>query len=284
MNLKFVIIIPAYNEEEFIGLTLDSLLAQSHPATEIIVVDDNSTDDTPEIVNAYCEKNPTVRLVSKKSENSHLPGSKVIQAFNYGLERVKADYDILCKFDADLIFPENYLEEISDIFENNAKTGMAGGFCYIEQNGSWILENLTGKDHIRGALKSYRKECFEQIGGLKPAMGWDTLDELLAQYKGWEISTSEKLAVKHLKPTGSTYSAKAKYKQGEAFYAMRYGFALTLIASAKLAYRKKSFRHLANYLTGYLRAGSKKHPYLVSREEGVFIRNYRWKKIREKFS
>ena len=152
----------------------------------------------------------------------------------------------------------------------------------MERNGSWELENLTNKDHIRGALKSYRKACFGAIGGLKTAMGWDTLDELLAQYHGWAIATNEALHVKHLKPTGHTYSAKAKYKQGEAFYGMRYGLALTAIASGKLAFRKKSFKLFKDYLNGYLKAQKKHLPFLVTQEEGAFIRKLRWKKIREK--
>ena len=280
--MKLVIIIPAYNEAALIGKTLDSLLAQSFSAEKIIIVDDGSTDETPNVVLEYAEKNPSIQLIQKSSEAAHLPGSKVVQAFNYGLERLDADYDILCKFDADLIFPENYLETVVKSFEQNPNLGMYGGFCYVERNGSWELENLTNKDHIRGALKSYRKACFKAIGGLKTAMGWDTLDELLAQYHGWAVATNEALHVKHLKPTGHTYSSKAKYKQGEAFYGMRYGLALTAIASGKLAFRKKSFKLFKDYLRGYFKAQKKHLPYLVTQEEGAFIRKLRWKKIREK--
>jgi len=280
--MKLVIIIPAYNEATLIGKTLDSLLAQRFSAEKIIIVDDGSTDETPEVVMKYAEKNPSIQLIQKSSEAAHLPGSKVVQAFNYGLERLDVDYDILCKFDADLIFPENYLETVVKAFEQNHNLGMYGGFCYVERNGSWELENLTNKDHIRGALKSYRKACFEAIGGLKTAMGWDTLDELLAQYHGWEVATNETLHVKHLKPTGHTYSAKAKYKQGEAFYGMRYGLALTAIASGKLAFRKKSFKLFKDYLNGYLKAQKKHFPFLVTQEEGAFIRKLRWSKIKQK--
>ena len=280
--MKIAIIIPAYNEAALIGQTLDSLLAQSFKAEKIIVVDDGSTDETPTLVNSYTTRFKTVELVEKNSEAAHLPGSKVVQAFNFGLNQLDSNYDLLCKFDADLIFPENYLETVKNAFEQHPKLGMYGGFCYVERNGNWELENLTNKDHIRGALKCYRKACFKAIGGLKTAMGWDTLDELLAQYHGWEIDTNPALQVKHLKPTGHTYSAKAKYKQGEAFYGMRYGFMLTLIASAKLALRKKSFSLFKDYLNGYFKAKQKHLPFLVNEKEGAFIRKLRWEKIRKK--
>jgi len=62
------------------------------------------------------------------------------------------------------------------------------------------LENLTDKDHIRGAFKAYRKEkAFLQIGGLKPAMGWDTVDELLCKFYHWKIVTDASFQVKHFK-------------------------------------------------------------------------------------
>jgi len=206
----------------------------------------------------------------------------VIQAFQEGIDTLDNDYDIICKFDADLIFPENYLETIINHFKANPKVGMVGGFCYIENNADWVLENLTNKDHIRGALKAYCKPCFKAIGGLKPAMGWDTVDELLAQYHGWHIHTDASLKVKHLKPTGNSYSTRAKLKQGEAFYRLRYGWLLTIIASIKLAFRKRQIKFFLDYLIGYSQAKKNKVVFLVSEDEGKFIRKLRWKGIKNK--
>jgi hypothetical protein len=55
------------------------------------------------------------------------------------------------------------------------------------------------------------------MGGLKAAMGWDTVDELLSTFYGWKVVTDDRLIVKHLKPTGANYNKTARYKQGEAF-------------------------------------------------------------------
>lgn len=280
--MDICIIIPCYNEEPFIKNTLDSLVAQTVKAKQIIVVNDNSTDRSEEIINAFAKAYPTISIVNTTQTSEHLPGSKVIHAFNAGLETVTTDFDIICKFDADLIFPKNYLEKLTETFDQFPKAGMVGGFCYIQVNDGWELENLTNKDHIRGALKSYRKECFKQIGDLKAAMGWDTVDELLAQYHGWEIITLPELPVKHLKPTGQTYTKNAKYKQGEAFYALRYGFILTSIASLKLALKKKSLGFFFPYVSGYFRAKRAHKPYLVTQEEGKFIRSLRWRGITRK--
>ncbi|WP_194766143.1 glycosyltransferase [Tamlana sp. I1] len=282
--MNFYIVIPAHNEETSIGQTLESLVNQSLLPKRVVVVNDNSTDDTQKIVSAFAEKYAFISLVNSKSSNKHLPGSKIINAFYKGYETLDDDYDVICKFDADLIFPKHYLEQLSHHFSTDEKLGMASGFCYIEKNGDWILENLTRKDHIRGALKAYRKACFIEIGKLKPSMGWDTVDELLAKYYGWTILTDETLHIKHLKPTGISYNKASKYLQGEAMYKMRYGFIITLISAGKLAYKKRSVALFKDYLAGYFKAKSNNIDFLVSEDEGKFIRNLRWKGMRSKIS
>jgi glycosyltransferase involved in cell wall biosynthesis len=280
--MKYYIVIPTYNEEAFIALTLQSLVSQTVLPKKVVVVNDNSTDKTAEIVLAFAKDNPFITLVNKTSEAIHLPGSKVIQAFQKGFETLDEDYDLIVKIDADLIFPSNYFETIINHFQSDSTIGMVGGFCYIEKNGDWVLENLTDKDHIRGALKAYRKETFQQIGGLKPAMGWDTVDELLCKYYNWKVVTDSTLHVKHLKPTGANYNKTARYKQGEAFYTLGYGFWITAIASAKLAMMKKKPLLFFDYIKGFWKAKKAKTPLLVSNEQAKFIQKYRLQKMKEK--
>jgi glycosyltransferase involved in cell wall biosynthesis len=280
--MKYYIVIPTHNEEQFIGLTLQSLITQTILPHKIVVVNDNSTDGTEDIVKSFIVNHSYISLVTKNSEATHLPGSKVIQAFQKGLETLDDEYDFIVKADADLIFPPQYFQTIIQHFNSDKAIGMAGGFAYIENNGDWLLENLTDKDHIRGAFKAYRKEAFKQIGGLKPAMGWDTVDELLCKFYHWKVVTDEHLKVKHLKPTGANYNKAARYKQGEAFYTLGYGFFITVIASLKLALRKGKLLLLLDYIKGFWKAKLAKKPFLVTPEQAQFIRSYRWKKMKEK--
>lgn len=281
--MRFYIVIPAHNEADFIGSTLQSLINQSVCPSKIVVVDDNSTDYTAAIVTNLSNKHPWISLVSNTSSEAHLPGGKIINAFYKGYESLDSEYDFICKFDADVIFPKNYLETLAKHYQNNPRLGMVAGHCYIEQNGSWVLENLTSKEHIRGGLKSYRKACFSDIGGLKKSMGWDTIDELLALYHQWEFETDASLHVKHLKPTGANYNKRAKYLQGTALYKMRYGFALAFLSALKLAYKKRRITLLWDYIAGYIKASNQNEPYLVTEDQGAFIRAYRWKNIKRKF-
>ena len=70
------IIIPAYNEAESIGVTLQSLLNQTYLPYQIIVVDDGSTDTTAEVVNQIATQYPVVQLVQRSEKGEHLPGAK----------------------------------------------------------------------------------------------------------------------------------------------------------------------------------------------------------------
>ncbi len=282
--MNYYIVIPAHNEDKYISLTLNSIVSQTVLPKKVIVVNDNSTDNTSNLIEFYTKKHQFIEQITIISNNTHLPGSKVVEAFYKGYELLDNDYDIIVKLDADIILPNNYFETLISHFKSDNSIGMVGGFAYIEKKGQWVLENLTNKDHIRGAFKAYRKQCFLDIGKLKPSMGWDTVDELLAQYNNWKIKTDETLIVKHLKPTGRTYNKTARYKQGEAFYKLGYGATLTCIASIKLAVLKKQPLLLIDYLKGYYKASSNKIKKLVTKDEAKFIKTLRWKGIWRKLT
>ncbi len=280
MNLY--IVIPVHNEEALLPLCLQSIVAQSITPTKVIVVNDASTDSTQDIIDQFTAKHSFIKSVYNNSEKNHQPGSKVISAFYEGFKTLDTNFNFIGKFDADIILPPDYFEKVLALFASNEKTGIAGGNLYIEDGDNWKFEAISKKTKVRGPIKLYRKECFEAIGGLKKAIGWDTVDELLAQYHGWQIKTDTSLHVKHLKPTGKAYSKNSKHKQGEAFYRMRYGFWLTFIASAKLASKKKSLAFFINSIKGYFKAKSAKLEFIVSEKEGKFIRNLRWETILRK--
>ena len=280
--MNIVIIIPAYNEEAHIEKCLTSLVNQSYSAKHILVVDDGSTDKTPDILSSLCSTYENLTYASRGKSFSHEPGSKIVEAFNFGLSRLASSYDILCKFDADLIFPNHYLETLRKAFEANSKLGMFAGFCSIENNGVWQIEKLTNPDHIRGALKSYRQNCFRDIGGLTSAMGWDTIDEMKARYYRWEVETDNTLVVKHLKPTGLNYSKSLPIVFGISLFRMRYSFDLAFLTCFKMALNKNELNFFYKAMLAYLKSNSRKNSFLINEKEGNFIRKYRWRKIKQR--
>ena len=276
------IIIPFHNEEQYIKSTIESIINQSYAVKKLLLVNDNSNDKSYSLVKKYVEKYDWISEISIKSIQKHLPGEKVIKAFNFGLNNIDNNYDIICKFDADIILPNNYIEKIVSFYEKDTSLGMASGVLFIKKKSKWVYENIASKKHVRGPIKSYRKQCFKDIGGLKESIGWDTIDVLLSKYNKWNTKTDTNLIVKHQKETGANYDKSAKFLQGEALYKMRFGIILSVLSALKRAYNKKSLAYFVYLIVGYLKASINKIDALVSEKEGEFIRNLTWKSIRDK--
>lgn len=281
--MNYYIVICAHNEELYLADTLRSVLEQTMQPEKILVVNDNSSDKTEAIIDEFISENEHILKVNRSSSNLHMPGAKVVEAFNEGYQLLDDQYDFIVKLDADIILPEDYFEKISELISSDSKAGILGGFAYEQDaDGAWKLNHPMNKDHVRGAFKTYTKECFKAIGGLKNAMGWDTVDELLAQYNDLKVITDDSLKIKHLRPLGTSYNKRARFLQGEAMYRMRYGYLISFIASLKIAWKRKKFELFFDTLKGFNQAKKRKLPFLVSEKEGEFIRKLRWRNILKK--
>src|SRR5688572_3125739 len=86
------VLMPVYNAERFVAQTVDSILAQTFVDFEFIIIDDGSTDDSPEILKRYERRDPRIRLVSR-------PNTGYVPALNEGLELVRGEF--LARIDAD---------------------------------------------------------------------------------------------------------------------------------------------------------------------------------------
>lgn len=288
--MRFLIVIPTHNEEKNILFTLKSLEKQIFRDFSCVVVNDGSTDKTRDIVEEFIQKKPNFKLLNlEKSE--HEPGAKVVRTFNNGLDSVDINhFEIICKFDADIVFPADYLLRINKVYETHPKVGMASGlvkikkavfeialaFDFKDEKHQWKFENLSSKNHVRGPIKSYRKECFQQMNGLRPVLGWDNIDVMLAKKNGWETFTIKDLWVKHLRPTAFQYKNQKAEKLGEYFYNIGLNLPLTIISSGKSAYKNKSLSEFFTTLNSFLKQKGKKS---LSEEEIKYIRKLRWNQI-----
>jgi len=301
--LKFLIIVPAHNEEQSIASCLESLQKQSFQDFTCVIVNDGSTDKTEEIVENFQLLASNFQLLNLQI-SEHQPGAKVVRTFNKGLESVDwKSFDVICKYDADIVFPRNYLEKINQVFEENPKAGLVSGLVYIRnyrqnpqiknlklpsenlldfmnKNHDWIFENLSSKNHVRGPIKSYRKECFEDMNGLRAVLGWDNLDILLAKKHGWEVVTIKDIWVKHLRPTAYKYKDQKAEKLGQYFYNIGLSLPLAMISSAKSSFKNRSAKEFFITITSFLKQNEERE---LSKDEITFIRNLRWKEFFKNF-
>lgn len=302
--MKFLIIIPAHNEEEYILLCLESLKNQTFQDFKCVIVNDGSTDKTQEIVERFIQIPNTKYQILNLTQSEHQPGAKVVRTFNKGLETENLEnFDVVCKFDADIIFPENYLEKINEVYEKNPKAGMVSGLVYIKKGfdsaqpdkkdfttsqlhdftnqNEWTFENLSSKNHVRGPIKSYRKELFQKMNGLRAVLGWDNIDVMLCKMHGFETVTLQELWVKHLRPTAYKYKSQKAQKLGEYFYNIGLNFPLAAISSAKSSLKNKSVSEFFITMKSFLK---QKNPRVLSQEEIAFIRNLRWNEMFKKIT
>jgi glycosyltransferase involved in cell wall biosynthesis len=293
--MKFLIIIPAHNEEENIFPCLESLKNQTFQDFKCVVVNDGSTDKTQEIAEMYKVQSTKYKVLNlEKSE--HQPGAKVVRTFNKGLENENLEnFDVVCKFDADIVFPSSYLEKVNEVYEKNPNAGMVSGLVYIRssviprneeshsdflnKNKEWTFENLSSKNHVRGPIKSYRKELFLKMNGLRAVLGWDNIDVMLCKMHGFETVTIKELWVKHLRPTAYKYKTQKAEKLGEYFYNIGLNFPLAAISSAKSSLKNKSIFEFFITMKSFLK---QKNDRILTKKEIAFIRNLRWNEMRNK--
>lgn len=116
------IIIPMYNSSKTINKCIDKILAQNTDNIEIILVDDNSTDNTYDLCSMYIEKYKFIKLYKNDKKG-------VSSARNYGIKKSEGKYIIFV--DSDDFFANNALNEIK---ENLNSDMVIYGFSYVDKN------------------------------------------------------------------------------------------------------------------------------------------------------
>jgi glycosyltransferase involved in cell wall biosynthesis len=276
--MDYVIITPAKNEEKYIRYTLDSVVNQTLKPVEWIIVNDGSTDRTAEIVEEYVKKHVWIKLITIRKNEKRAPGSKVVRAFYSGYTKIKKDYDVISKLDADLTLPINYFRKVIDSFQDEKKVGLCGGYCKINKKGKWIKEK-TASYHVRGAFKAYRREAFEDIGGFDEVLGWDGLDQMKLLHKGWNIKVLD-LSVKHHRVTGEESDiSDLNFELGVACYKKGYSWFITLIHAIVSLIRKKKVKPFIMMLKGYYHATIIKEKKNVDKDLEKFIRKFQLNRI-----
>ncbi|GBC69481.1 Poly-beta-1,6-N-acetyl-D-glucosamine synthase [archaeon HR01] len=164
------VIIPAYNEEKWIGKTIEALLESDYPNLEIIVVDDGSTDRTYEIASQYRKRG----VIVLRKEN----GGKA-SAINYGL--LYARGEIIFTVDADSLVSKNAISLMTSYFRDRRVVGVAGNVRVFNRvnwlTGNQALEYVTQINLLRratstfgvvqvmpGPLSAFRKEVLTGLG------------------------------------------------------------------------------------------------------------------------
>jgi hypothetical protein len=257
------------------------MVGQTARPAEWIIVDDGSSDRTPEIVARYAARHPWIRLVRRTDRGKRQRGPGVVDAFYAGYAELRCDdYDAIVKFDVDLSFDAVYFEELLRRLARDPTLGVVGGSLYIFRGGRWVLDKAPA-DNVLGPTKVYRRACFQQIGGIVRSLGWDAIDDLKAQLRGWETHTFEDLVVLHHRPIGQRSGGfKAGLEHGRGAYFMG---SHPLFILARGIYRMGRDRPPIiaglGLLVGYFQSWVRREPRVEDPEVIAFLRRKQLKRL-----
>lgn len=278
---KYIVITPIRDEQEFLPLTLTSMYAQTILPAQWILVDDGSTDRTGALIDEAAAQHPWITAIHRQDRGARVAGTGVIAAFDDGFAAIKdPSWEFVVKFDGDLSFDPDYFERCLAEFARDPKLGIGGGICCKPGPGPRIPE-YTGEPHfhVRGPTKIYRRACYEAIGGLMQAPGWDTIDLLKANMANWSTRTFHHLQITHHRPTGGAYGSWANWvKNGLANYITGYAPVFMAAKCIKRSFARPRYAGLAlwcGFLKGYVKRITRTSDLAMIR----YVRQQQWRAL-----
>ena len=283
---NYIIVSPVKDEDKYIEYTIQSVIEQTIMPGKWIIVDDGSRDRTSEIIANYSNRYKWIQTLKLRRNSQRQPGSAVIHAFNWGYKIVdNENFDFIVKLDCDLRFGADYFERLIKEFHEESRLGIASG-AYLERHGeSWASVKMPDY-HAAGASKVIRKKCFKEIGGFMPAKGWDTIDEIKAQIKGWKTCHFPELRFYHLKHEGSGIGfCQTNVMLGEIYYRTG-GSMLFFILKVmhRMLYGRPFIISGIMMLYGFMKQLVLRGKLLVSEEEARFYRRLLNRRIISRFT
>jgi glycosyltransferase involved in cell wall biosynthesis len=276
---RYCLITPCRNEARFIRRTLETTTAQTVPPARWVIVDDGSTDETPQILAEFAARFPYIHVVTRKDRGKRAVGPGVIEAFYDGLATVDlGDFDYVVKFDGDLELPPRYFERVIEHMEADPYLGNFSGKLFERLPDGTLVEERTGDENAVGPIKFYRVQCFQDIGGFVREVAWDGIDGHVCRVKGWVALSKDEpdLRIIHLRPMGSSqeniWVGRIRWGRGKYFMGSRFYYVAA--ASVYRMFERPWIIGGVGIAYGYLKAAATRHPRYQDREYLRYLHGY----------
>jgi glycosyltransferase involved in cell wall biosynthesis len=280
-NRKYVLISPCRDEAEYMRQTLDSVINQSIRPAKWVIVDDGSTDSTPQILAEYRAKYDWIEIVTRSDRGRRLIGPGVVDAFYAGYKTINPDeYHFLCKLDLDLRLPPRYFEILMQRMAADPHIATCSGKAYIYENGQLVNER-HGDDMSLGMTKFYRVSCFKAIGGFVREVMWDGIDCHRCRMNGWIACSWDEPELRfiHLRPMGSSqesiYTGRMRHGYGQYF--MGTGFPYMAVSAASRLNQKPYVLGSLAMLWGWVKSALQRKPRYEDAAFRKFLHRYQWR-------
>ncbi len=279
--MRLVAIACFLNEEAYLPTFLESVSDQTRAPDLLLLVDDGSHDGSVDLARQFAAEHSFARALTRPrrpAERDRLATAAELAAFTWAAEQVAEPWDVIAKLDADMRLSPHTVAEVIEHLEADQSLGITGPLQSMAGDDGVIFREHVRPDHVRGATKFYRRECFEQIFPLPPRLGWDTLDEIRARMHGWRtgsFATSDSDPI-HLRPTSTHDGALRGYRrEGIATYAYGAGPWWVLLGTVRrLGSRPLVLRGLA-FMLGWLTAAIRRDPRASANERAFLSAEHR---------
>jgi len=185
-----VIVTSVRDEEQFVELTIKSVLAQTVRPLKWVIVSDGSSDGTDDIVKRYAAEHEWIELL-RMPERAERNFAGKAHAINVGQKSV-ADlpYQVIACLDADVVFDSDYFLFLLEKLATDPTLGVVGT-PFRETSDETYDYRFVSVEHVSGPCQVFRRECFEAIGGYVPVKtgSIDYIAVISARMKGWKTRT-----------------------------------------------------------------------------------------------
>jgi biofilm PGA synthesis N-glycosyltransferase PgaC len=279
LEQKILLVSPVFDEEKNLESTARALAAQAVPPDRWVVVDDGSRDGTLALAHRLAAEIDFMEVISSGDLEvdgaDKLAEAREARAFNLGLAHAGwRDYDFVGKLDGDVELPPEWFATLLAHFDADPRLGLAGGrLVEADAEGGWNRIEIPAH-HVHGAVKLFRRQCLEEIGGIPERLAWDTIDETYARMKGWEVRSFDDLAARHHRPWGSADGRlRGRARHGECAWILHYDPLWVTLRSVKVGRSSPPVVSGAAFLYGYVRAATRGVPRIEDPEFRSFTRD-----------
>jgi len=283
---EYIIVTPAKNEEENLPSTIRSIERQTVKPALWVIVDDGSTDNTPQIIEAAKKKHPwiqSIRLGEGVRDLGMHYSSVCISGLNYAMEyckRNKIEYEYIGTVDADMKLEKTYFENLIKEFRKDPKLGIASGGTWVRIKGKEIKLQLR-EDIPSGGHRLWRKECFEEAGGYSLTYAVDSVSNIKAKLRGWKVKRFEDYKAVQARMTGSAEGLWKGWKtEGEAMYYLGVHPLFVILRAIRYLFKKPYYIGLA-FLVGYLNSYINRKEQIKDEEIKHYNRYIRPREVKE---
>jgi glycosyltransferase involved in cell wall biosynthesis len=254
---SFIMVTPARDEEDFLPKVIESVSKSSVKPKLWLIVDDNSRDRTPQVIEEATKRLDYVRKMELRDKSArdlvfHY-AYVCIRGFDSCLTLAEERgfvWDYIVLLDADTVVEPEYFQDIIAAMEEDTKIGIASGSISVVQSGK-VKPIRVFKDIPSGTARVWRKRCFLETNGYTHTQTPDTVSTVRARLRGWKTVRFQEPKAYQLRRTSSAQGLwKGFITRGKATYYLDYS--LILVLARGLSYTlQPRFYLVIPYAIGY---------------------------------